>query len=157
ATVSCPACYTDVLAVGATDGNDQRAYFSNYGPGVNIAAPGVGILSTYPTAFGSYNTLSGTSMATPFVSGAASLVLAVHPTWSYPQVRAKLISTGHPVAFPGSTLPRLNAATALSAAPAPTASPTSSPTPTATPAPTSTPKPSATPTPAPTAVPTPTP
>ncbi len=67
-----PARSSQVMAVAATDANNQRASFSNYGPEIEIAAPGDAILSIWPG--GGYNTLSGTSMATPFVSGLAAIL-----------------------------------------------------------------------------------
>jgi subtilisin family serine protease/subtilase family serine protease len=79
-----PAAFDHVVSVGAFDEDGARAYFSNYGSWVDIAAPGNAILSTYPMSVcgvsttpgdtGCYEYLSGTSMATPHVSGAAALV-----------------------------------------------------------------------------------
>jgi subtilisin family serine protease len=74
---SYPAANPRVLAVGAIDANKSRASFSNYGPAYNrfVMAPGVDIASTYTD--NSYVYLDGTSMATPFASGLAALVISV--------------------------------------------------------------------------------
>ena len=69
-----PAAYKEVIAVAATDQNDYRAYFSNYGNWVDVAAPGVDILSTIMDE--KYERYSGTSMACPHVSGLAALILS---------------------------------------------------------------------------------
>lgn len=79
--VSYPAAYPEVIAVSATDSNDNLASFSSTGPEVDLAAPGVSIFSTYKNL--SYATLSGTSMAAPHVTGAAVAVLATPVRSSY--------------------------------------------------------------------------
>jgi subtilisin family serine protease len=71
--VGYPARYDSVIAVAATDSNDIRARWSSTGPDVELAAPGVGIYSTYLD--GGYATKSGTSMACPHVAGTAALVI----------------------------------------------------------------------------------
>jgi subtilisin family serine protease len=82
----------NVICVMATDQNDNRASFSNFGKkSVHLAAPGVGILSTLPG--GNYGQLSGTSMATPHVSGAAALLKAAHPTWTASDLKQQLLAT----------------------------------------------------------------
>lgn len=91
-----PANYTSpsVLAVAASDQNDNKAGFSNYGAtSVDVAAPGVGVLSTFANSDASYATLSGTSMATPHVTGAAALLAAYYPNLSAASLKATLMNT----------------------------------------------------------------
>jgi serine protease len=84
--------YNNVISVAATDSADRRASFSNYGAtSVDIAAPGVSILSTWLGT--GYNTISGTSMASPHVAGAAALVWSANPSLSYSQVIDRLYSS----------------------------------------------------------------
>lgn len=83
-----PAYYTNCIAVAATDSNDRLASFSQWGSWVDIAAPGVGIYSTYRR--NTYRTLDGTSMACPHVAGAAALVWSHAPYLTNQQVRTIL-------------------------------------------------------------------
>jgi subtilisin family serine protease len=94
-----PGAYNldNIINVAATDNNDGRASFSNYGAtAVDIGAPGVNILSTYGNS--GYSYLNGTSMACPHVAGAVALVTAANPTLTYAQVRSRILSTARPVA-----------------------------------------------------------
>ena len=67
-----PASYSSVLSVAATDMNDKKGSFSNYGSSVSVSAPGVNIISAYPGGY--YAVVSGTSFAAPIVAGEAALV-----------------------------------------------------------------------------------
>ena len=80
-----PGAYPQVISVAATDHNDRRASFSNFGSTVDVAAPGVNIHSTIPNH--RYGTKSGTSMASPLVAGLAALIWSKNPTLSSSQVR----------------------------------------------------------------------
>lgn len=83
-TPSFPASYAGVLSVGYTDQNDKKGTNSSYGPSIDVMAPGQAIYNTfYPNA---YNTLSGTSMASPHAAGLAGLVKAVFPSYTNLQV-----------------------------------------------------------------------
>lgn len=89
--VGYPAAYASVIAVAATDSDDVRASFSSTGPDVELAAPGVSIYSTYMG--GGYSTLSGTSMASPHVTGVAALVWKANPSFANADVRNAMNST----------------------------------------------------------------
>ena len=105
----------NVVSVAALDRHDALASFSNYGAkSVAIAAPGVDILSTWLGNASEEN--SGTSMATPVVSGVAALILAEHPQMSVDDLKKKLLASTDPVAvLKGKTVTagRINAAKAL--------------------------------------------
>ncbi len=93
-----PSAYDlpNIIAVMATDHNDQVAGFSNYGPTtVDLGAPGVDILSTLPG--NSYGLLSGTSMATPHVTGTCALILAVNPNIPVSQMKSVLLDATDPI------------------------------------------------------------
>ena len=89
-TVGYPAAFDSVIAVAATDSNNQRACFSSTGPQVELSAPGVSIYST--RMGGSYVSYSGTSMASPHVAGTAALVFA-SGAFENTEVRQKLQQT----------------------------------------------------------------
>lgn len=105
-----PASASDVMAVGATDIEDQKASFSNFGSTVDIQAPGVDILSAWWTTDTAYNVISGTSMASPLVAGLAARVLAKFPAATPAQVRAALVcagSTGKITGLPNDGTPNI--------------------------------------------------
>ena len=116
-----PAAYTDsnILAVAATTDEDQLASFSNWGStGVDVAAPGDTILSTY--LGGGYKNLSGTSMASPYAAGVAALLRKQEPDATYGQLRKAIREkVDKPPALKGKVVykGRLNAWKALKAIP----------------------------------------
>ncbi|BCS35114.1 hypothetical protein TBR22_A43400 [Luteitalea sp. TBR-22] len=92
---SFPAAYPDVIAVGAINASNQRAPFSQTGPHIDVAAPGVGILST--TWDNGFATMQGTSMASPHVAGLAALILSCNGSLSAAQVGDILRQTARPL------------------------------------------------------------
>ncbi|MDI6775425.1 MAG: S8 family serine peptidase, partial [Verrucomicrobiota bacterium] len=110
-----PACYVsdNIMSVVATDNDDARARFSNYGlTTTDLGAPGVSILSCLPG--NRYRLASGTSMATPHVAGAYALLLSQTPSLRVEKVKAALIDTVDPT-LPGLCVSggRLNVAAAM--------------------------------------------
>lgn len=85
-----PGGFANVLSVAATDSTDALAWFSNFGSCVDVAAPGVDVLSGWPG--GGTKTLSGTSMATPLVSGAIAALLSSAPSTTPAQAAAWIAS-----------------------------------------------------------------
>ncbi len=86
-----PANFDNVLTVGATDANDKKAGFSNYGQRVDVWAPGVGILSTQSP--NKYGAMDGTSFSCPIVAGLAGLIISKHPDWTPKMVAEQIRST----------------------------------------------------------------
>ncbi|MCX4587784.1 type VII secretion-associated serine protease mycosin [Streptomyces sp. NBC_01481] len=86
-----PASYAGVLAVAASDRNNERAYFSQSGEFVGIAAPGVDMVTTVPG--GGHCADNGTSFSAPYVAGIAALVKSKHNKWTQKQIVAQLQQT----------------------------------------------------------------
>ncbi|ATE53333.1 S8 family peptidase [Actinosynnema pretiosum] len=102
-----PARVASAITVGATTSTDARASYSNYGSVLDIFAPGSSITSAWNTSNTATNTISGTSMATPHVAGAAARYLSTNPSATPAQVASYLTSTAtaNKVTSPGSGSP----------------------------------------------------
>jgi subtilisin family serine protease len=99
-----PAACDNVISVAATNSNDQKAPFSSYGDWVDIAAPGVDILSLRPSqgssggGYDGYTSIaSGTSMACPFVAGACASLISANPTLTKEEILDMLMRSGDPI------------------------------------------------------------
>ncbi|WP_369168941.1 type VII secretion-associated serine protease mycosin [Streptomyces sp. R28] len=86
-----PASYDGVLAVAASDRNNERAAFSQSGDFVDVAAPGVDMISTVPG--GGHCADNGTSFSAPYVTGVAALIKAKNPRWTQEQITAQIMQT----------------------------------------------------------------
>jgi len=94
-----PAAYPESFAVAATGENGASAPYSNIGNYIDISAPGTGVQSTYKNS--GYLEMSGTSMATPYVSASIALLLQENPTWTAVQAETALIDTAKDLGAPG--------------------------------------------------------
>ncbi|MET9533391.1 MULTISPECIES: S8 family serine peptidase [unclassified Streptomyces] len=113
-SIGSPGAADSALTIGAVDSADQPADFTSQGPRLgdnalkpDLSAPGVDILaarSQYAEGSGSYQTMSGTSMATPHVAGVAALLAQKHPDWTGQQLKDALMSTSKTLPDPVYTL-----------------------------------------------------
>jgi subtilisin family serine protease len=97
--VAYPAKYQNCMAIAATTNQDTWAGFSNYGPEIDMCAPGQDVLSS--VASGGYQCYSGTSMATPHVAGAAALIRSYNPAFTPDEVEEILKTTVDDLGDPG--------------------------------------------------------
>ena len=103
-SVSSPGNAPDAITVAAVSSRDVIADFSSAGPTPtslqmkpDVSAPGVNVLSSLPVSQGTWGLLSGTSMATPHVAGAAALLKERHPDWTVADIKSALEQSGDPV------------------------------------------------------------
>jgi subtilisin family serine protease len=114
-----PAQYNNVFSVAAVDSNDVKASFSNYGPEIDVSAPGVSILSTLTSE--RYGSMSGTSMSCPLAAGVIALVKTKNSSWNGVQAAEQVrvtsdnIDSQNPAYLDDLGAGRINALTALTA------------------------------------------
>ncbi len=138
-----PASTPNALTTGATESNDSKAAYSNWGSCVDLFAPGSSINSALFSSNTGYSLKSGTSMAAPHVAGVAALILSGYPAYTPNQVRSSMLAgaTANVVTSAGTGSPNLLLSNIFAATttPADTTTTTTNPTPTPTPTPTATP------------------
>ena len=102
-----PARVAEAITVNASQSNDAKASFSNFGTCTDIFAPGVSITSAWSTGDSAVNTISGTSMAAPHVAGGAALILGTTPSMTPAQVASTMYtnSTPNKITSPGTGSP----------------------------------------------------
>jgi subtilisin family serine protease len=102
-----PARVPEAITVSATNSTDTKPSWANTGTCVDVFAPGINITSAWATSDTATNTISGTSMATPHVTGAAALYLASHPTAAPAEVQTAIVNNATPgvVKSPGTGSP----------------------------------------------------
>lgn len=101
ASVAYPAAYDEVIAVGSVDNGDNRASFSNYGPALDVVAPGISIRTTSDSSNG-YLSVSGTSMSAPLVSGGLGLIKDIHNSYSTDELKNILLENTEKISAMGS-------------------------------------------------------
>lgn len=100
-SIDYPGAYPEVIAVAALDSTKTKASYSDMGPQLDIAAPGSDVISTSNSADNGYTTMSGTSMATPHVSGALALAKSCAPSATNVQLRDALYRTAEDLGTAG--------------------------------------------------------
>lgn len=122
-----PASCTNVISVAATDANDKKASFSNYGNWVTVTAPGVNIYATFPGS--TYKNLSGTSMSAPVTSAVVAMIWSTSYGTSPAAVKQRLCDTADKISGTGSNWQcgRVNLLNAVKSATTPSTAPSSAP------------------------------
>jgi hypothetical protein len=116
-SVGSPGCISSAITVASSTKQDVRSSFSNWGDLIDVVAPGSQIFSSYVSGGSNtfYDSLSGTSMASPMVAGAWAALRSARPNATVSQIEAALESTGLPISSAGFTKPRIRVDQALAA------------------------------------------
>ena len=109
-SVGAPGCISSAVTVGSATKSDVKSDFSNWGTLIDVVAPGSSILASYinGSSNSQFSSLSGTSMASPHVTGAFAAIRTAHPNATVDQIENALKSTGTGISAHGVTKPRIN-------------------------------------------------